>query len=142
MRYMHLPVQPTPNVRGEAALEIVAVGELVVGDDRDALFVVEGAPAKLVEAAILIAALGKIGAAQTDLRSWNLSIDQQIRFATLGIGRERILDLELGSRRCGFALRRREVGRQARAEARPENAYHQVALRRPLDLLLKSGVAE
>jgi hypothetical protein len=90
VRQLDLSIQPAPHVRREPAFESMAVGKFVVCDDCGALFVIEGAPAKLVETPILIGALGEVCAAESNLRSGNLSIDQKIRLAALRKRSERI----------------------------------------------------
>jgi len=58
-----------------------------------------------------------------------------------GVPGERVLQLELRSRRSRLARRRHEIRGQARTQARPKDAHHQIALRGTVDLLLKTGVA-
>jgi hypothetical protein len=110
---MDLSIQPTAHMLGELKLETVAIAKRVVSDNDSTFGVVEGTPTELIETAILVTALGEIGAPKTDLRAGSLSIDQQIWLAALSVGRKGISNFKFGP--CGrrFAFRGREVGRES-----------------------------
>jgi len=137
-----LALDPLARLFGQTAFEVRTVGETVMGDQHRARGVVKRRMAELFEPLVLIEALFGVRARHVQVRRRQLAVNEQVRFAEFCVRGERVAHFELRAGRSRPPRFRREVGRQPRAEARPEDAYHQVTLRRARQLLLEAGVRE